>query len=375
MQIYTDDNTGAGRIVSDQSYLTLGTSLGGTSLSLDTRNNVNATANIIPTATATYDLGSPTNYWNNGYITTAYIGGNLHVGGNSIVLGNSTSDSLTINSAIKSNLIPDKNITYDLGSTSYYWNNAYVGNLVANNISAASTTIGGTQSKFHARFKQCKRRRRYAVAYLLPRHGPLPNVVFSWNASAAAKRFELNQPLFYPERKRFHDGDHIRSRRRRRPDRAANRLAGFFRQLGRGYVGGRCAHRRVRLVHHLPEHAARGRQLPRPGNHPGIAQATSSIFISSTGQVGIGTTTPQWSLNPTSATAPQLSLSAGAGLSQWVFGNEGGNLYVAPTTVAGTATTSTTALTVLNNGNVGMGTTNPGGHSVICGGAWGAVMP
>ena len=57
--------------------------------------------------------------------------------------------------------------------------------------------------------------------------------------------------------------------------------------------------------------------------------------------------------------APQLSLSAGAGLSQWVFGNEGGNLYVAPTTVAGTATTSTTALTILNNGNVGIGTTTP----------------
>jgi len=37
------------------------------------------------------------------------------------------------------------------------------------------------------------------------------------------------------------------------------------------------------------------------GNDAGIAQATSSIFISSTGQVGIGTTTPQGKLVVSSA--------------------------------------------------------------------------
>ncbi|HBC44108.1 MAG TPA: hypothetical protein DIU16_02405 [Candidatus Vogelbacteria bacterium] len=82
--------------------------------------------------------------------------------------------------------------------------------------------------------------------------------------------------------------------------------------------------------------------------------------IASTGNVGIGTTTPQWLLNPFSATAAQLSLSAGAGNAQWAFRNAGGNLYFATTTVAGTATTSTSALTIIgSSGNVGIGTTSP----------------
>jgi hypothetical protein len=96
-------------------------------------------------------------------------------------------------------------------------------------------------------------------------------------------------------------------------------------------------------------------------NVNGNATANGSMVIKSDGNVGIGTTTPQYLLTPYSATAPQLSLSAGGGLSQWTMRNAGGNLYISTTTVAGTATTSTSALTILNNGNVGVGTTAPGG--------------
>ncbi|KND46770.1 MAG: hypothetical protein AB201_03475, partial [Parcubacteria bacterium C7867-006] len=67
--------------------------------------------------------------------------------------------------------------------------------------------------------------------------------------------------------------------------------------------------------------------------------------------VGVGTTTPVYRLTPFSSTAPQLSLSAGAGLAQWAFRNAGGNFYLGTTTVAGTATTSTSALTI--NGTTG----------------------
>ncbi|MDO8728748.1 MAG: hypothetical protein Q7K26_02520, partial [bacterium] len=74
------------------------------------------------------------------------------------------------------------------------------------------------------------------------------------------------------------------------------------------------------------------------------------IMIKSSGNVGIGTTTPTWLLNPTSATASQLALSAGAGVSQWAFRNAGGNLYIATTTVAGTATSSVSALSIDSNG-------------------------
>lgn len=85
------------------------------------------------------------------------------------------------------------------------------------------------------------------------------------------------------------------------------------------------------------------------------------LRINSSGNVGIGTTTPQWLLNPTSNTAPQLSLSAGAGIAQWAFRNAGGNLYLATTTVAGNATTSTSALSLFGSGvpSLQIGSTTP----------------
>ncbi|MDO8569905.1 MAG: hypothetical protein Q7R89_04010, partial [bacterium] len=87
--------------------------------------------------------------------------------------------------------------------------------------------------------------------------------------------------------------------------------------------------------------------------------AGNGLIVDSSRNVGIGTTTPTWLLNPTSATASQLALSAGAGFSQWAFRNAGGNLYFATTTVAGTATSSLSALTIDSNGNVGVATTSP----------------
>ena len=90
------------------------------------------------------------------------------------------------------------------------------------------------------------------------------------------------------------------------------------------------------------------------------------ITIPLNGNVGIGTTTPTWLLNPSSSSAAQPALSAGAGVAQWAFRNAGGNLYFATTTVAGTATTSTSALTILgSSGNVGIASTSPGGQLSI----------
>jgi|GEM_PF-3636581 len=92
------------------------------------------------------------------------------------------------------------------------------------------------------------------------------------------------------------------------------------------------------------------------------ANDVSRLIVKATGNVGIGTTTPQHMLTIASSTAPQLSLSAGAGINQWAFRNAGGNLYFATTTVAGTATTSTAALSISGSG---FGTTTIRGLDII----------
>ncbi len=97
--------------------------------------------------------------------------------------------------------------------------------------------------------------------------------------------------------------------------------------------------------------------------------STEHMRISNTGLVGIGTTTPTWLLNPASTTAAQLALSAGAGVNQWAFRNAGGNLYLATTTVAGNATTTLAALTILgSNGNVGISSSTPSAKLSLSGG-------
>ncbi len=82
-----------------------------------------------------------------------------------------------------------------------------------------------------------------------------------------------------------------------------------------------------------------------------------------TSKIAIGTTTPYYSLTVASTTGPQIALSDGtAGIAQWVFRNAGGNFYLSTTTVAGNATTSTAALSVIgSSGNVGIATTTPFG--------------
>ena len=94
----------------------------------------------------------------------------------------------------------------------------------------------------------------------------------------------------------------------------------------------------------------------------GTDTSNERMRIDTYGGIGIGTTTPYYGLTLASTTAPQLSLSAGAGFSQWAFRNAGGNFYLATTTVAGTATSSVSALSIIgSSGNVGIGTTSPWG--------------
>ncbi len=106
--------------------------------------------------------------------------------------------------------------------------------------------------------------------------------------------------------------------------------------------------------------------------------------ISNAGLVGIGTTTPNWMLQIASSTASntmkgQLALTdsgAGANLKHWLFASQGGNLYIGTSTDV-YATSTPAALTILNGGNIGIGTTTPSQLLSIAGSIYmtGAINP
>src|SRR3990167_7218576 len=92
-----------------------------------------------------------------------------------------------------------------------------------------------------------------------------------------------------------------------------------------------------------------------------IGSTGSAYFATSGGNVGIGTTTPAW-LTQIAGTRPSLALSdtsSGTNLKHFLLSNNGGNLYIGTSTDA-YATSTPSALTILNNGNIGVGTAAPG---------------
>ncbi|MFA6394005.1 MAG: hypothetical protein WCW25_03995, partial [Patescibacteria group bacterium] len=98
------------------------------------------------------------------------------------------------------------------------------------------------------------------------------------------------------------------------------------------------------------------------GDDNGLAQATSSLFMSSIGNVGIGTTSPASKLSVFSSDGNQLTLGYDATHYVDFLVSAAGNLSITPN-VAGAVTTigsgADVALKIDENGNVGIGTTEP----------------
>jgi|GEM_PF-3420564 len=129
-----------------------------------------------------------------------WIGGNLVVVGDSTVfgdsttLGESTSDTLVVNSSIGSNLIPTINATYDIGSPSFFWDDGYFDTITANNISAASSTISGTQAQTFTLNSDNASTDDEDIDLVFFRGTVVPNALLSWNSTL--DKFDFNQPLF-----------------------------------------------------------------------------------------------------------------------------------------------------------------------------------
>lgn len=118
-------------------------------------------SNLIPSADSTYALGDASNYWSNAYVDAVTTTGNVSVGGNLTVTGNATisgtltfgdadTDSITLNAEIASDVIPDVDGTYDLGSATKEWQDLYIDgtanidSLVADTADINSGTIDNT---------------------------------------------------------------------------------------------------------------------------------------------------------------------------------------------------------------------------------------
>jgi hypothetical protein len=114
----------------------------------------NSPIELRPNGTGTIELVGNTNITGNLYVSgNINATGNVTIGGN-ITIGDSLTDSIVFNAAIKSDLIPETDNLYDLGSSTFKWRTVYVNNfyttqlnipgLDVGNISFIDNTIGTT---------------------------------------------------------------------------------------------------------------------------------------------------------------------------------------------------------------------------------------
>ncbi len=93
---------------------------------------------IIPVTDSDVDLGTSSLYFKDAYIDTITTTGNVDVGGNltvtgtttfnggTITMGDAATDNVVFGADVDSNIIPDDDDSYDLGSASQEWRNLYI---------------------------------------------------------------------------------------------------------------------------------------------------------------------------------------------------------------------------------------------------------
>jgi hypothetical protein len=92
---------------------------------------------LIPVTDSDVDLGTSSLYFKDAYIDSVTTTGNVSIGGNLTVTGNATisgnltfgdadTDSINLAAEIDSNVIPNTDNTYDLGSSSKEWKDIYI---------------------------------------------------------------------------------------------------------------------------------------------------------------------------------------------------------------------------------------------------------
>ena len=102
----------------------------------------NSNLELDPSGTGKVDIQSATdiagNLAVNGNISAT---GDITIGGN-LIIGDALSDTITINASIRSDLIPETNNSYDLGSAGYKWKAVFAQGVFADSLSLSTFDIG-----------------------------------------------------------------------------------------------------------------------------------------------------------------------------------------------------------------------------------------
>lgn len=145
----TLDVTGASTFSGDVTAVNLATT-GNTDLGNATSDTITVTgrfdSNITPSANATYDIGASALRWNNVYAVNANISGDITLGGN-LVGGDANTDTITLNAELTSDIIPDQDSGYNLGSTSKRWANVWADKHTGTVFHTAGIELSGTTIK------------------------------------------------------------------------------------------------------------------------------------------------------------------------------------------------------------------------------------
>ena len=108
---------------------------------IDINGNVistNATGvNLVLDPTGTVEVYADTNVYGNIYAT-----GDIQADGN-IIVGNANTDNITFNAEVASDIIPNVNNSFSLGSVSYQWKDLWVKNVHADSVNSNSLTVDG----------------------------------------------------------------------------------------------------------------------------------------------------------------------------------------------------------------------------------------
>jgi hypothetical protein len=104
--------------------------------------NSNANLELRPNGAGTLEVFSSTNIDGDLYVSGSInADGNITLGGD-ITIGDALTDEIIFNASIASDLIPETDITYNLGSTTHRWATAYINDVYADTLNVPTLDVG-----------------------------------------------------------------------------------------------------------------------------------------------------------------------------------------------------------------------------------------